>query len=80
MRDRHVILPGGSTAVGVVTLDAIPAPGVKGHRGSSEYVLPEAASSSSSLKDTLFLSMAVSDWLTWSGGGAELQEAIPGRK
>lgn len=38
----------------------------------SGCVLPEAACSRSSLNDTLFLSMAVSDWLTWRGGGVVL--------
>lgn len=62
----------------MVTLEAVTA--AQGQRSRFiGCVLPEAASSSSSLKDTHFLSMAVSDWLTGIGGGVVLL-AIPGRK
>lgn len=46
--------------------------GCKGRAYHSECVLPEAARSRSSLKETLFLSMAASDWAISEGGGVEL--------
>lgn len=46
--------------------------GCKGRDNHSECVLPEAARSRSSLKETLFLSMAASDWAISEGGGVEL--------